>query len=981
MLKDLRFRLRTLVRRGRAEDDLDDELRFHLERAVEQHVARGLSVREARRRARLAFGPIDAVKDDCRQIWGIRQLDIFRRDMACALRLIRKHPALSAIAAVSLAIGIGLNTTLFALVDATLLRRLPVDQPEQIVDVYASVTDGFTWYGSSHPDYLDLRDGARALAGLVGYAPAMAAVGSGGESRATPGEVVTGNYFRVLGVPAALGRALSPDDDRPGAAPVVMISAAFWSAAFAADPGAVGRTLRIGARPYTIVGVAPVRFGGMTAPILTPAFWVPMAWVDDVQPLVLESSRPSPGATRLERRGYRWMLLKGRLREGETAGTVAADLNGVMRALEAAYPGSNEGFRVTVVPTGEVATHPMVEDRLRAGAVSLVVLMGLVLLIVCANVAGLLLERASARRREIGLRLALGATRARLVRQLLVESAVLSLLGAAGGVALAWGLLQGLGAVRAPLLVPVALDLSLNGRVLGLSVAVALGAGVAAGLMPAWTGTRSSVLGGLAGGAAAWSFGGRRWSPGRALVTIQIAVSLVLLVMAGLLARNLAVAGRTDLGFPAEAVAAVTVGLGLVGYDDDEAARFLERARNRVRALPGVQAVAHASRAPLSVNFNGVGVAPAEWTGPEAVFVPVDMAVVGAGYFDALGVPVLAGRTLDDAIDTADSPPVAVVNEAFARRFWPDGSAVGQRIRTRRDESAGRDRRCRPRLPGPVHPGAAHAVCPLRGVAAARHVVRHRAPGARPRRRRHVGRGHAAGTATDRSGRGLLAGPDDARQRRDAVAAGAAALGDARDGRVGGRVAGRAGPVRRDRACGRAAHQGDRDPHGAGRDAPRRTEARRPAGRRPGGCRRRRRRSVGVRRGPAPPPACCSASTRRIRSPGAVRSSRWRRSVRSPTPFRRGEPCGWPRRRRCAWSKTAAVHEVRQEAHAVLRFEWLVIIAACAATGLVWRATRLPRVMPCSSSSPAAVGPGSARGRPTGAAALDQDTLPSGRAW
>ena len=288
MLKDLRFRLRALVRRGHAEDDLDDELRFHLERAVEQHVARGLSVREARRRARLAFGPIDAVKDDCRQSWGIRQIDIFRRDMACALRLIRKHPALSAIAAVSLAIGIGLNTALFALVDATLLRRLPVDRPEQIVDVYTSATDGFAWYGSSHPDYLDLRDGARALAGLVGYAPAMAAVGSGGESRVTPGEVVTGNYFRVLGVPVARGRALSPDDDRPGAAPVVVISAAFWSAAFGADPGAVGRTLRIGGRPYTIVGVAPARFGGMTAPVLTPDFWVPMTWIDDLQPLVFE---------------------------------------------------------------------------------------------------------------------------------------------------------------------------------------------------------------------------------------------------------------------------------------------------------------------------------------------------------------------------------------------------------------------------------------------------------------------------------------------------------------------------------------------------------------------------------------------------------------------------------------------------------------------------------------------------------------------
>ena len=685
MLEDLRFRLRALVRRGRVEDDLDDELRFHLERTLEQHVARGLPVREARRRARLAFGPIDAVKDDCRQSWGVRQLDILRRDVACALRLMRKHPALSAIAAVSLAIGIGLNTALFALVDATLLRRLPVERPEQLVDVYASDTDGFAWHGSSHPDYLDLRDGARALTGLMGFAPAMAAVRLGAESRAMPGEVVTGNYFQVLGVPAALGRPLSPDDDRPGAAPVVVISAALWSVAFDADPTAVGRTLRIGARPYTIVGVAPASFGGMNAPVLTPAFWMPVAWVDDVQPLVLESSRRSPGATRLERRGHRWMFVKGRLREGETAAGAAADLNGVMRTLEAGYAGSNEGFRVTVVPTGDVATHPMIEGRLRAGAVSLLVLMGLVLLIVCANVAGLLLERASGRRREIGLRLALGATRGRLVRQLLVESLLLSLLGAAAGVALAWGFLEGLGAIRAPLLVPVALDLSLNGRVLGLSVAVALGAGVGAGLMPAWTGTRSSVLGALAGAAPAWSIGGRRWSPRHALVTIQIAVSLVLLVMAGLLARNLADASRADPGFSPDAVAAVTVGLGLVGYESDEAARFLDRARDRVRALPGVQAVARASRAPLSVNFSRVGVVPAEWTDPEATsvrLVPVEMAVVGAGYFDALGVPVFAGRPFDDAVDSADSPPVAIVNEAFARRFWPEGGAVGRRIRT-----------------------------------------------------------------------------------------------------------------------------------------------------------------------------------------------------------------------------------------------------------------------------------------------------------
>ncbi|MCY4510837.1 MAG: ABC transporter permease, partial [Acidobacteria bacterium] len=268
MLDDLRFRLRALFRRDDVEDDLDDELRFHLERAAEQQIARGLSPREAYRQAQLAFGPIDFVKEDCRRSWGIRQLDALRQDGTFALRLIRKHPALSAISAISLAIGIGFNTTLFALLDATLLRRLPLDRPEQLVDVYTSEVDGFAWYGSSYPDYLDLRRGVRALSGLVGYVPAMGAVRTGDRSRAMPVEAVTGNYFQALGVPAAHGRVLLPEDDRPGAPPVVVVSSAFWSAAFDRGPGAIGRSLRIGGRRYTIVGVAPEGFAGMTAPIL-----------------------------------------------------------------------------------------------------------------------------------------------------------------------------------------------------------------------------------------------------------------------------------------------------------------------------------------------------------------------------------------------------------------------------------------------------------------------------------------------------------------------------------------------------------------------------------------------------------------------------------------------------------------------------------------------------------------------------------------
>ena len=681
MLDDLRFRLRALFRRAAAEDDLDDELRFHLERAAEQHLARGLSPREARRRARLEFGQVDAVKDDCRQSWGIRQLDALQQDVAYALRLIRKHPGLSAVAAVSLAIGIGLNTALFALLDATLLRRLPVQRPEQLVDVYTSNVKGFAWYGSSYPDYLDLRRDARTLTGLLGYVPSVGAVGIGDGTRALAGEAVTGNYFRVLGVPAAHGRTLLPEDDRPGSTPVVVISSGLWSDLFGDDPEVIGRSLRIGGRSYAVVGVAPEGFGGLTPPILTPGFWMPMIWIDDVQPTVMHNGSPAPGATRLESRGLRWLLVKGRLRDGDTAAGAADDLNGVMQGLEEEYPNSNEGLRVTVVPTGDVSTHPVFEDRLRAAAASLLVLIGLVLLIACANVAGLLLARASARRREIGLRLAVGASRGRLLRQLLVESVMLALLGVTGGIALAWGLLEGLAAVRVSVLVPVALELSLNGRALAASVVVAMAAGIAAGLMPGWTGTRASVLGELAGRVHTWSLGNRRWSLREALVTLQIAVCLVLLVVAGLLARNLLVTSRIDPGFRVDEIASVTVGLGLVGYDGNAAARFLERARERVRTLPGVEAVAHADRSPLSINYSQTAIGPANGRGPDAPVFSVETVTVSAEYFDALGAPILEGRPFDRATDTPESPRVAIVNEALARQWWPGTSAVGRRIR------------------------------------------------------------------------------------------------------------------------------------------------------------------------------------------------------------------------------------------------------------------------------------------------------------
>ena len=512
--------------------------------------------------------------------------------------------------------------------------------------------------------------------------PAVGAVRVGDRTRAIAGEAVTGNYFEVLGVAAAHGRALLPDDDRPGSTPVVVISSGLWSDLFGEDPGAIGQSLSIGGRSYAIVGVAPDSFGGLTPPILTPSFWMPMTWVDDVQPTVLHSGSPAPGGTRLESRGFRWLFVKGptpgrrnrRRRRRRPERGDAGPRSSVPR-FQRGTPRDRDpdARRVDASDSSKIAC-----ARARSACSCLI---GLVLLVACANVAGLLLARASARRREIGLRLAVGASRARLLRQLLVESVMLALLGVAGGVALAWGLLEGLGAVRVSLLVPVALELSLTGRVLALSVAVALGAGIAAGLMPAWTGTRSSVLGELAGRGLGWSIGSRRWSLRQALVALQIAVCLVLLVMAGLLARNLLVTSRIEPGFSAEGVASVTIALGLSGYDHDEAERFFERARERVRALPGVQAVARASRAPLSMNFSRSGIAPAEDPAPDPPSLPVETVAVGEGYFDALGVPLLEGRPFDDTIDTPGALRVAIVNEALARRFWPGRSAVGRRIR------------------------------------------------------------------------------------------------------------------------------------------------------------------------------------------------------------------------------------------------------------------------------------------------------------
>ena len=443
----------------------------------------------------------------------------------------------------------------------------------------------------------------------------------------------------------------------------------------------VGRLLSIRSQPYVVVGVAPPAFFGMP-PIPGPDLWTPMTWVDDVTPIGILKFVTSPGNTRLERRGQRWMFVKGRLRDDVTLARAEASLDVLMADLAAAYPESNEDRQVSLTLTDDMRLPPPVAGPVQLGAAGLMLVVGIVLLVACANVMSMLLARGVARRREIGVRLAIGAGRGRLVRQLLTESLVLSTFGAAAGLALAWSLLRALAMVESPIgPIPVTLAFELDARSFLFTAAVATGAGVLAGVVPALGATRPNLLRDLNGAVAVARAGGRRWLLRDALVAGQLAATVPLLVLAGLLARSaVGTTAGVSLGFDPDRIAAVGTDLNVIGYERERADRFVRDALERVQSLPGVEAAALASRAPLDLSFSPQNVLVPGLHGPADRGTPVDTAGVSADYFDALGVPLLQGRAFTTT-DTPDSPRVAIVSHAMARRFWPEGTAVGRRFR------------------------------------------------------------------------------------------------------------------------------------------------------------------------------------------------------------------------------------------------------------------------------------------------------------
>ena len=426
-------------------------------------------------------------------------LESFLTDIRFSLRWLRKSPGFTLVAVASLAIGIGFNTALFTIADALLFKPLPVAAPDRLVDIFTSASGFGPFSTSSYPDYLELRAQNEVFEDIAGYSPMFAALNLDNRSRLAMGEIVTGNYFRVLGVAAALGRTIAPEDDRAGAERVAMVSYRYWLRELGSAPDAVGRALRIRGNPYTIVGVVPPGFNGMV-PILSPELWIPAAASLEVEPVGMHDAVPSPtGTTRLERRGDRWMFLRARLKPGRSLDEAQANLTLLMSRLEQANPLTNKARRLTLKATNDVHFHPAADATVLPLAAGLFMVVGLVLLIACANVASMLLARASGRQKEIAIRLAIGAGRGRLARQLLTEAVVMSMLGAVVGTLLAWWATSMAASVHLPVAFPLTFDVRIDARVLLFTLGATLAAGLLAGLAPAVHASKPNLVADLRG--------------------------------------------------------------------------------------------------------------------------------------------------------------------------------------------------------------------------------------------------------------------------------------------------------------------------------------------------------------------------------------------------------------------------------------------------------------------------------------------------
>jgi len=590
----------------------------------------------------------------------VQILNTLRQDIVFALRTFGRNRVFAAAVAVSIGLGIAANTTVFTVVNAVLLGDLPVREPDRLVSLGAGRS--FSW-----PDYLDYRDqGKGALEGLTAYFVIMpASVGGTGEPERVWGQTVAGNYFSLLGVPMQLGRGIRPDEDVPaGGKPVVVLSNGLWRRRFASDPNIAGKNILLNNTPYTVVGVTAPEFRGADRGFL-PEFWAPLGMSTQLMPDLLTDQF-------LEKRDDQWVILIGRLKPGVSRAQATTVLNVIQRRIDGTYHHGEKRAPLTLAGAGGL---PGGMDQGMSGILAVFsVVVGLVLLIACVNVASLLLARATTRQREIGIRLSVGASRGRLVRQLLTESVLLALIGAALGFAMAWLAVSAIAGFKLPVPIPIAFAFQPDLRVVLFTTVLAVGTGIVFGLVPAlrathvdlttWLKNETAGLGAL-----------RRFGLRDVLVLVQVSLSLVLLVCAGLFLRSLQKASSIDLGMRTDGVVFMAFDPKLNHYSADKSRQFLALARERVAAVPGVQSVSFVDSIPLSLAGAQFEVTANGKDGP--IHAIPDVYNVGARYFETIGTPVLRGREFDPRNDHGAT---ALVNEELARRLFPGRNPLGQQI-------------------------------------------------------------------------------------------------------------------------------------------------------------------------------------------------------------------------------------------------------------------------------------------------------------
>jgi putative ABC transport system permease protein len=653
--------------------DLDDEIASHLAEAEEEYIQQGLSPEDARWAALRRFGGVTQTKEIYRQVRSFMWLDDLRRDLRYALRTLRRSPGFTMVAVSTLAVGIGANATIFSVVNAVLLAPLPYADPARLVALKETrpLAGGTTGQRVNVPvsagSFFDWRQQAPSLEQVAAVVTLDLTYAGGTEPEQIGAAAVSANFFPMLGVAPMLGRNFQPEEERPNAGGVVLLGHGFWQRRFAGDPSAIGQALTLDGRPFTIIGVMPSWFGGAGSAGLTRnaarELWLPLTLVE--------------GASRTAN----FFDVFARLKPGAALTTAQAEVDAIMQRLEKEFPETNAGRGGKVLSLTEAIFGDVQSTLwLLLGAVVLV------LLIACLNVANLLFARATLRSAETAMRAALGASRRRLIQQFFTESLVLTCAGCAAGLMLAWASLQTFMSIL-PSNVPRMDSVAIDGRVLAFTLLISLLTGMTFGLAPAWQGAQVDLNATLKAASRSSCGGIGRTRTRNALVVTQVALSLVLLVGAGLLLKSFVALRGVDPGFDPRNVISLRVNLSRESYGTSEKqSAYYERLLTEVKSIPGVESAAVVYPVPFasfisnqSFRVPGRPIDPAEQLSAQYNIVSPD-------YFRALRIPITQGRAFSER-DRIGSPPVAIVNETLAQRMWPGENPLGKRLGLGRDES------------------------------------------------------------------------------------------------------------------------------------------------------------------------------------------------------------------------------------------------------------------------------------------------------